>query len=111
MAEVATRVAELRREGTEAIAQARDVQSMEELRVRYLGRKAELTGILRSIGERRRLVDVIPGFGGRLERCRPVRAVGLERFEHLLFGEAGLVRDFLRTRRPAESLPAPSSRR
>jgi phenylalanyl-tRNA synthetase alpha chain len=51
MADVETRVAELRRGAEEAIASALDAAALEELRVRYLGRKAELTGILRGIGE------------------------------------------------------------
>jgi phenylalanyl-tRNA synthetase alpha chain len=41
----------LRKEAEAAIAAARTSAELEELRVRYLGRKAELTGILRSIGE------------------------------------------------------------
>ncbi|MGH2924539.1 MAG: phenylalanine--tRNA ligase subunit alpha [Solirubrobacterales bacterium] len=42
---------ELRSEAQAAIAAASDAATVEELRVRYLGRKAELTGILRGIGE------------------------------------------------------------
>lgn len=45
------RIAELRREAAGAISSAPDVAALEELRVRYLGRKAELTGILRGIAE------------------------------------------------------------
>src|SRR5438093_13653021 len=45
------RVAELRAEAEKAIEGAADSAALEELRVRYLGRKAELTGILRGIGE------------------------------------------------------------
>jgi phenylalanyl-tRNA synthetase alpha chain len=41
----------LRREAEAAIAGAASAQELEELRVRYLGRKAELTRTLRSIGE------------------------------------------------------------
>ena len=51
MPDVPERVDELRREGEAAIAAAPDAAALEELRVRYLGRKAELTGILRGIGE------------------------------------------------------------
>jgi phenylalanyl-tRNA synthetase alpha chain len=43
------RIAELRAEAEAAIAAAPDTASLEELRVRFLGRKAELTGILRGI--------------------------------------------------------------
>ena len=42
---------ELRSEAEAAIAAASDAAELEELRVRYLGRKAELTGILRGIGQ------------------------------------------------------------
>jgi phenylalanyl-tRNA synthetase alpha chain len=42
---------QLRREADAAIAGAGTVAELEELRVRYLGRKSQLTGVLRSIGE------------------------------------------------------------
>jgi len=45
------RLDDLRREGEQAIAAAGSVAELEDLRVRFLGRKAELTGVLRSIGE------------------------------------------------------------
>jgi phenylalanyl-tRNA synthetase alpha chain len=51
MPDASARLDELRREGEVAIAEAGSSAALEELRVRYLGRKAELTGILRSIGE------------------------------------------------------------
>ena len=51
MPDAPARIEELRREGEAAIAAAGSSPELEELRVRYLGRKAELTGILRSIGE------------------------------------------------------------
>ena len=41
----------LRQEAESAVAAAGGVEELEELRVRYLGRKAELTRTLRSIGE------------------------------------------------------------
>jgi phenylalanyl-tRNA synthetase alpha chain len=49
--EVSQRLDEVRREAEAAIAAAPDSAALEELRVRYLGRRAELTGILRGIGE------------------------------------------------------------
>jgi phenylalanyl-tRNA synthetase alpha chain len=49
--DVSERVDALRREAEAAIAAAPDAAALEDLRVRYLGRKAELTGILRGIGE------------------------------------------------------------
>jgi phenylalanyl-tRNA synthetase alpha chain len=51
MAETADRIATLRGEAEEAIAGAADTAALEELRVRYLGRKAELTTILRGISD------------------------------------------------------------
>ncbi len=45
------RIEEIRGEALEAIEAAADTAELEELRVRYLGRKAELTAILRGIGE------------------------------------------------------------
>src|SRR3954466_10928519 len=49
MPDVATRLEELRSEAEAAIAQAEDPATLEELRVRYLGRKSELTTVLRGI--------------------------------------------------------------
>jgi phenylalanyl-tRNA synthetase alpha chain len=45
------RIQELRAEAEAAIAAAADAAALEELRVRYLGRKSELTAILRGIGD------------------------------------------------------------
>ncbi len=42
---------QLRSEAEAAIGSASDSAELEELRVRYLGRKSELTSTLRSIGE------------------------------------------------------------
>jgi phenylalanyl-tRNA synthetase alpha chain len=45
------RIEQLRSEAAAAIAAAPDPDVLEELRVRHLGRRSELTGILRGIGE------------------------------------------------------------
>jgi phenylalanyl-tRNA synthetase alpha chain len=45
------RIEQIRREAQEAISAAGSTDELEQLRVRYLGRKAELTGILRGIAE------------------------------------------------------------
>ncbi len=45
------RIESLRAQASEAIAAAPDLAALEELRVRYLGRKSELTSILRGISE------------------------------------------------------------
>src|SRR6266566_331190 len=51
MADAQARIEELRREAEAAAAAAASAAELEELRVRYLGRKAELTRILRGIAE------------------------------------------------------------
>src|SRR5689334_25070934 len=45
------RIEEIRKEAAGAIGSASSTTELEELRVRYLGRKAELTQILRGIAE------------------------------------------------------------
>jgi phenylalanyl-tRNA synthetase alpha chain len=45
------RVAQLRREAEEAIAGAQTTEALEEVRVRFLGRKAELPNLLRHVAE------------------------------------------------------------
>src|SRR5215210_8421530 len=45
------RIEEIRKQAAEAIGAASTTAELEDLRVRYLGRKAELTGILRGISE------------------------------------------------------------
>jgi phenylalanyl-tRNA synthetase alpha chain len=49
MPDAVSRLDELRSQAESAIAQAQDVHELEELRVRYLGRKSELTTLLRGI--------------------------------------------------------------
>jgi phenylalanyl-tRNA synthetase alpha chain len=51
MADVSARLEELRAEAEAAAGAASSAAEVEDLRVRYLGRKSELTGVLRSIGE------------------------------------------------------------
>jgi phenylalanyl-tRNA synthetase alpha chain len=45
------RVAEIEQEARQAIAAARDTHALEEARIRYLGRKAELPNLLRSVAQ------------------------------------------------------------
>ena len=45
----------LREASIKAILESEDVDSLEALRVKYLGKKGELTGILRQMGIRRRV--------------------------------------------------------
>jgi phenylalanyl-tRNA synthetase alpha chain len=51
MADQTSRLDELRSEAEAAVAAAAEPAQLEELRVRYLGRKSELTGVLRGIRE------------------------------------------------------------
>jgi phenylalanyl-tRNA synthetase alpha chain len=51
VADVQAKIDDLRAQAEAAIAGASSVEGLEELRVRHLGRKAELTQILRGIGE------------------------------------------------------------
>ncbi|HEX8066213.1 MAG TPA: phenylalanine--tRNA ligase subunit alpha [Thermoleophilaceae bacterium] len=51
MPDGAARLDALREEAEAAVRSAASGSELEELRVRYLGRKSELTGVLRSIGE------------------------------------------------------------
>jgi len=51
VADIQAKIDDLRSQAEAAIAGASSVEALEELRVRYLGRKAELTQILRGIGE------------------------------------------------------------
>src|SRR5438067_806907 len=45
------RIEQIRREGEQAISNATDTQTLENVRVRYLGRKAELPNLLRNVAE------------------------------------------------------------
>ncbi|MBV9607674.1 MAG: phenylalanine--tRNA ligase subunit alpha, partial [Solirubrobacterales bacterium] len=45
------RIEEIRAEAENAIAGANDTATLEDVRVRYLGRKAELPNLLRSVAE------------------------------------------------------------
>ncbi|HEV2814910.1 MAG TPA: phenylalanine--tRNA ligase subunit alpha, partial [Solirubrobacteraceae bacterium] len=51
MTDPTTRIPELRAEAEAAIAAAGDTSALEELRVRYLGRKAELPNLLRGVAQ------------------------------------------------------------
>src|SRR6476659_10641786 len=45
------RIAEIEREASAAIAAATDTQAREDVRIRYLGRKAELPNLLRGVAQ------------------------------------------------------------
>src|ERR1700761_7964580 len=45
------RIAQIHQEATQAIAQAQTTAALEDVRVRYLGRKAELPNLLRTVAK------------------------------------------------------------
>ena len=51
MTDPTTRIAELRAEAESAIAAATKTEELEQLRVKYLGRKAELPNLLRGVAQ------------------------------------------------------------
>jgi phenylalanyl-tRNA synthetase alpha chain len=51
MTETADRIEQLRREAADAIAAAGSSAALEEVRIRFLGRKAELPNLLRSVAQ------------------------------------------------------------
>jgi phenylalanyl-tRNA synthetase alpha chain len=103
MPDAPARVEQLRREGEAAIAAAGSSAELDELRVRFLGRRAELTGILRSIGElpaeqrgpvgkganevKRALESLIEGRSGELEAVELDRRLAEDRIDVTLPGD------------------------
>jgi phenylalanyl-tRNA synthetase alpha chain len=76
------RIEEIRGEASAAIAAAPSSAALEELRVRYLGRKAELTAILRGIAELPQ--EERGAVGGAANKARKeLEALLAERAEHL----------------------------
>jgi phenylalanyl-tRNA synthetase alpha chain len=80
------RIEQIRGEAAAAIAAAPDANTLEELRVRYLGRKAELTTILRGIGDLDSADRGPVGKGGNAAREELDRLLA-ERLETLRGGE------------------------
>jgi phenylalanyl-tRNA synthetase alpha chain len=97
------RIGEIRREAEAAIAAASGPGELQDLRVRYLGRKAELTGILRGISElpadqrgavgkagneaRVALEELIARRAGELEGAELERSLATEAVDVTLPGE------------------------
>lgn len=104
------RIDELREEAATAIAAAADTAALEELRVRYLGRRSELTGILRGIAELPAAERGPVGKAGNEARAALEAAIGSRR-EDLEAAdlEARLVEDRVDVTLPgAPALPAGS---
>src|ERR1700761_885890 len=51
MSETTERIEQIRREAADAIAAAQTTAALEEVRIRYLGRKAELPNLLRGVAQ------------------------------------------------------------
>jgi phenylalanyl-tRNA synthetase alpha chain len=97
---------QLRADAEAAIADAGSAAELEELRVRYLGRKSELTGVLRSIGElppeergpvgkeanevRRALEELLAHHTSRLEAAELDRRLAEDRIDVTLPGDPPL---------------------
>jgi phenylalanyl-tRNA synthetase alpha chain len=97
---------QLRADAEAAIADAGSPAELEELRVRYLGRKSELTGVLRSIGElppeergpvgkeanevRRALEELLAHHTSRLEAAELDRRLAEDRIDVTLPGDPPL---------------------
>ena len=97
---------QLRADAEAAIADAGSAAELEELRVRYLGRKSELTGVLRSIGElppeergpvgkeanevRRALEGLLAEHTSRLEAAELDRRLAEDRIDVTLPGDPPL---------------------
>ena len=74
---------EIEKEALEAIEKARDSRALEELKIRFLGRKGQLTSILKSLGslpkEQRPLVGKLSNeIKNRIERALKERLKGLK---------------------------------
>src|ERR1700736_6089701 len=76
------RIEQLRAQAAEEIAGADTSQALEELRVRYLGRKAELPQMLRGVAELEPAQRAAVGKAANQARAAPERLLG-ERAEQL----------------------------
>jgi phenylalanyl-tRNA synthetase alpha chain len=124
MPDASARFDDLRREAEGAIAAAGSAAELEELRVRYLGRKAELTRALRSIGElppeergavgksanevKRTLETLLAGRSTELEETELDRRLAEDRIDVTLPGDpprpAGHLHLVSQTRREMEDI-------
>jgi phenylalanyl-tRNA synthetase alpha chain len=101
------RIAQIRQEAEAAIAAATDSEALEEVRIRYLGRKAELPNLLRNVAqlspeERGATGKALNELRQALERAIEDRAVILAETEL----EQRLQQDRVDVTLPADPLPA-----
>ncbi|MGI8572352.1 MAG: phenylalanine--tRNA ligase subunit alpha [Solirubrobacteraceae bacterium] len=101
------RIDQIRAEGEEAVNAAHDTQALEEIRIRYLGRKAELPNLLRHVA------DLEPAqraaTGQAANAARQALTAAIERKAAELAGQElqrRLERDRVDVTLPADPLPA-----
>src|ERR1700739_1638502 len=101
------RVAEIRQEAEQAIASAHNTQQLEALRIQYLGRKAELPNLLRSVAQLPPEERAATGKAANQARQALERAIE-DRAGHLATAELeqGLRPARVRVTLPAAPLPA-----
>ncbi|HEY3725683.1 MAG TPA: phenylalanine--tRNA ligase subunit alpha [Solirubrobacteraceae bacterium] len=107
MTEMTERIAALEREATGAIAAAADTPALEDVRIRYLGRKAELPNLLRGVAQLP--AEHRAAVGKAANRARQALEAALEKRAGELAGaelELRLVQDRLDVTLPADPLPA-----
>jgi phenylalanyl-tRNA synthetase alpha chain len=101
------RIADIEREAREAIGAAQSSAALEEVRVQYLGRKAELPNLLRGVAQLPPDQRGAVGKAANLARQAIERALG-ERAQELSAREleAQLIRDRVDVTLPADPLPS-----
>jgi phenylalanyl-tRNA synthetase alpha chain len=101
------RISEIEREASAAIAAAPDTEALEEVRIRYLGRKAELPNLLRGVAQLPPDQRAATGKAANQARQGLERAIE-QRGGELAAGEldARLVHDRVDVTLPADPLPA-----
>jgi phenylalanyl-tRNA synthetase alpha chain len=101
------RIAQIRHEAQAAIAAAADTRMLEEARIRYLGRKAELPNLLRSVAQLP--ADERAATGGAANEARQALEAAIEQKEQELATrelEQRLIEDRVDITLPADPLPA-----
>jgi phenylalanyl-tRNA synthetase alpha chain len=101
------RIAQIRQEAQAAIAAAADTRMLEEARIRYLGRKAELPNLLRGIAQLP--ADERAATGGAANEARQALEAAIEQKEQELATrelEQRLIEDRVDITLPADPLPA-----
>ncbi|HEY2260050.1 MAG TPA: phenylalanine--tRNA ligase subunit alpha [Solirubrobacteraceae bacterium] len=107
MTETTERIDALEREAMDAIAGAADTQALEDVRIRYLGRKAELPNLLRGVAQL--APEQRAATGKAANRARQALEAALEKRAGELAAaelEQRLVQDRVDVTLPADPLPA-----